>query len=461
MLVAAAFCEPVAHAQEMSVTSAPALLELHGIDASQMDRFQDHEPLGPDDEETLIRILQRFPRFPRLLLERWSRQDQKPWTELVAAPHEHRGKVCQIRGRVTHFERSALLPELARRLEFSEYYRVTVRLEDAPVEAVVCARTVPRGWLTADPVGQTVAAVAILLKVGAQRHDVTQFVVAADRVAWYPTEVQDALAILPSHVFLAQHGFDIGLLDQARDENRRPLSLRDRECFYQLLAAVHRTERDVFVSQAQQPLDIIALLREPRPHQGQLLTLDGVARRAVRVRIDEPEDRKRFGLDHYFQIDLFVDLNRLVIKLKSSKDVKEGPVYADSFPVTVCVPSLPTDLHEGDILRENVRIHGVFFKLWTYPSDYVASFDKVQVSPMLIGVEPSMIRPDVFVPGFGIGLAGLAVLSLLAMWWGLSRQPRHVMPISGPPSLSRRSGDSVADSANQPFPEKPDFSNLE
>jgi hypothetical protein len=453
--------EPRLLAQSAGSSSARELLALHGIDSGQLDRFQDGEAIGATDEETLIRILERFPRFPREKLERWSKRQVVDWSAVSAAPGEYRGGVFHIQGRARNIERIPLLPEVANRLEFREYYRVTMQLAEAPHVAIVCTRSIPLAWRSESTIDEPVAAIGIFLKCGSSKDSVAPNLFVTERVAWFPKKADSQRGITEGQAYLATLGFDVGLLDEARAENKKPLSLADRECFYQLLAAVGRSNSDAVIARTKQPGDLAALLRDPTKHQGNLVTFDGIARRAMRIRVDDSDIRERFGLDHYFQIDLFVDLDKQVVRLGKNATGGESPIFENSYPITVCVPSLPPNLPEGEILRENIRVHAAFFKLWTYPSEYAKSFGVMQQSPMLIGIQPQVVKLPEFNPGFGVGLAVLVVVSLIGLWFGFRQTGRASVTSRANRGLVRDKSESSFQDDPLALPDRPDFSHLD
>jgi hypothetical protein len=340
---------------------------------------------------------------------------------------------------------------MASRLEFHEYFRVTVKLpQSGGVPALVCTRSVPQAWLSGLPLDEPATAFAMFLKIGSRTNGASQLIFVADRVAWFPERESEPLNVSTGTVSLAKLGFDVGLLDEVRQENNKALTLVDRECFYQLLAAVRKADRAAFIDQSQRAFEIAPVLKESTRHHGELVVLEGIARRAMKVRVDDPDIKERFGLDHYYQIDVFIDLKKQVIKLGNGEPGKKLPVFENSYPVTVCVPSLPQELAPSETLRENVRVHAVFLKLWTYSSEYVASFDKnlLQASPLLIGIEPRIVQPEPFDFGIGYLLAAVTGVSLIAIWWSV-RRPRSSISSGG------------SESEESQLPKRPDFSNLQ
>lgn len=434
------------------------LLELHGIDRSQLQRFADGEPIRPEEEETVLRLLQRFPRLPREKLEQWSAPHSN-CKAIAGTPAENRGGVFRLRGALKKVDRLAVPEELSKRLDFQSYFRATIQLQETPQDVVVYTRFVPRAWESASGTNEPSGAIGIFLKLAPGTDNHPELVFCAERMEWFPKQVSEQLGVSAPQVYLASLGFDIGLLDLARAENRKPLSVADRECFYQMLAAVARCRPQQFIANAQQSLEIISLLNDPDHRYGELMKVEGIARRVIRVRVDDADIHQRFGIRDYFQIDLFVDLDKKVIALEKREEGVRTPIYENSYPVTVCVPSLPPGLPEGDVMRENIRVHAAFFKLWSYPSDYVTSFDKklLQVSPMLLGVEPQLVKLPTFDPGFGIGLAVVIIVSSIGLWIGLRRPGQSTIQATYFPPT----GESSPDESASPLPDRPDFSGLE
>jgi hypothetical protein len=182
------------------------------------------------------------------------------------------------------------------------------------------------------------------------------------------------------------------------------------------------------------PLRIISLLQEPREHHGEILLIEGRARNVTRILVDDPDVRQRFQLDHYYQIDLFVPLENEIVRLTRSGDQDEDvPTFENAYPVTVCVPSLPAGLSQGDALPQDIRVRAAFLRLWAYRSDYASSFGKErrQLSPMLIGVQPELVSSEPLRLPLGAMLAALILLAMLGIGWGVIRSRRD-------PSLVRR-----------------------
>lgn len=134
---------------------------------------------------------------------------------------------------------------------------------------------------------------------------------------------------------------DIGLLDDVRD--RRAITSSERECFYQLLAAVARIEPGAISRQADAQLaqmreeipakfkdlagnpqaqgnaqrelrkaeqganDVVPLFNHAEEQRGKLLVLRGNARRAIEVKVEDPDIMHHFGIHKYYEMQNYHD----------------------------------------------------------------------------------------------------------------------------------------------------------
>jgi hypothetical protein len=418
--------------QPPEITGTLALLDLYGIDASQLASFRDGQPLGSYDEETLVKILYRLPGFPRDAQQRWARDLLEPG-QLADAPQTHRAQMFQVRGRATQVDRVQLLPEAAERFEFTTYYRVSVQIEGTPHAAVVCARVVPEAWLTDDVLQEPCRFAGLFLKTGETSGNHARLVFATDRVSWFPERTDPKKGISADHVYLAGLGMDIGLLDQVRQRNGKPLGMQDRDCFYELLAAVGRADPQDLRRRANRGANLERLLGSPEQEHGQLQTIQGLARRVTKIVISDEILVSRLGFDHYYQVDVFIPLGEKIVRLGESTTDKEAPTFTNTFPVTLCVRRLPQGLAEGSDLRLDVRIPAVFFKLWSYHTEFVAAYDErqMQLGPMMIGLEPQVLQQDRRSnPYIGLAAGLVAIAALGGIWFGLWRWNRSDRPVS-------------------------------
>lgn len=373
--------------------NAKELLELLGVDASQWSNLFHDQPLGPADEERIDRILYLLPRIGGENTHRWRNAD---WNiaDVAQSPDQYQGQVIVLRGRATRCERVALLPELVDRYEFNHYYRVTLSLDDRHT-AIVCARYVPSSWTKQERLDEPAQADGIFLKTSPVADSDPQLVCAALRVAWLPDTIDAEKRIDSTAVLLARHGFDIGLWDLLQGRQKRGLEDADREPFYRLLGAVQDLPKDDPALRKAPLVSISTAVKSPDEQTGRWVTVDGTVQRIDRVEIESNELRIWTGLDHYYNLYVFVPLLNERIGLQRSPDDKNPRIFDRHFPVTVCVPELPAGLQPSPNVHEHVRLQGVFFKVWTYkPTGEAGSDDDLllQPSPLIIAPAATLVR---------------------------------------------------------------------
>ena len=305
---------------------------------------------------------------------------------------------------------------MAEILKLPRYYRCRVMLEgDRPVE--IYTPTIPVAWQqdAKRSRDEAVSAVGLFLKLGADDpqsgHPMPVFV--AQRIGWHPDTPLGKLQM------------DVGLLDDVED--RESLTDNDRECFYQLLAAVGRTEPGKLLGEAEKlladlpeklkrkggnELRVAPLFNEVPQQRGRLVVLTGTIHSVVRIRVDDADVRERFGIDHYYNVFLFPD------------DSQDNPVV-------FCVRGLPEGMPVGSDpeYAERVRVAGFFMKTWGYPvtrwdaSGGGSSGDKTQLAPLLIGRDLKWLVYESPAPNWLAGLiaGGLFVAALAGIWIALWR----------------------------------------
>jgi hypothetical protein len=189
----------------------------------------------------------------------------------------------------------------------------------------------------------------------------------------------------------------------------------------QIIAAVRE--------QAERGLSSVApLFLEPERQVGELLRIDGTARRAVRISVDN-KDRLAASqpIDEYFELEVFT-------------------ADSQNFPLVCCVTSLPAGFPTGDAIRADVRLNGVFFKSWRYRSRKVVdgpgetATQQQRYTPVVLAASVTWLQQ---VPA-GQSWWGLAVGGAIfaAMIFGLARmvisfrQDRRTRLPAEPPNFS-------------------------
>lgn len=386
-----------------------ALLQLLGVSDSHFRSLRSGRPLMPEEQEAVWRVLFALRRFTPAQIHAWCR----PATDLLgmtAEPERAQGQIVRVTGRVTAVERVPMIPEVQERFAIKEYFACTMRLEGTAGTAKCLALRVPKAWLEQQALNERAACDGVFLKVASEL-DQDQPVLACQRMRWY----QQGL--------LGDLGFDAGLWDDVRVWNPRlpadapkhqhlanerslVLGEEDRECFYQLLAAMARITPRKLLQQADAQPSMVELFNHPARQQGRLVAVTGVLRRAVLVRVEDPDIVQRLRIDHYYELEVY-------------------PPEAQGNPLVFCVRSLPVGLAPGERLTESVRVAGVFFKSWGFlargETEGGAGPRRKQVAPLLIGLEPELLPPPAVERGPAAAVAAavlvLAVAGLIAYLW--------------------------------------------
>jgi hypothetical protein len=228
----------------------------------------------------------------------------------------------------------------------------------------------------------------------------------------------------PDDVVLGRLGMDVALFDDVVHQS--PLLAEERECFYQLLSVVSQTDGTQLPRPRGAERDIVRMLRQPEEMTGRLCSVTGTARRAVQLQVEDADIRARLGIDHYYEIELFVPLDQNIRFVDAPGDA--GKVFSN-YPIVFCARRLPKNMPLGDRINVPVRVTGCYLKLWAYQTQFMSADSgrgwktRLQLSPLLIGRQAEVLQTASSAenPYLGISVAGLFVLGLLAIWWGLWR----------------------------------------
>jgi hypothetical protein len=404
--------------------------ELLGLDESFFSGFVDREPVDPAENEKLLLLMHRLERLPAATAQRVS-QVPRTVAGIGAHPDRARGEMIWVRGMATRAERLDVPAELRERFGFDSYYRVTI--DSIGAQAVVYSRRVPKGWPLDQPIAENCSAFAVFAKTlppapvdgeePSQSPRSPTLLLVADRIGWY------------SGSLLGQLFMDVALFDDVQD--RTPLT--ERECFYELLAAVRHARPERIERAAREQLaeersrmersaanehldpasradakrrleraqegasDVVPLFNEPAAQRGKLFVLNGEALRAIEVRVDDPDIVKRFDIHHYYEIELI------------TPDSQNNPIVC-------CVAEVPPGMPLGVSIHEGVRVTGFFLKSWAFDTPDTKSgaassgAKRKQLAPLLVARSIEWQPSRAALPPQSIKLAiGLvAVLAALA-----------------------------------------------
>lgn len=442
-----------------SFRSAYSALQ-HTMSESELQVLSHRSSFDPKDP-TVVQLAYRFPTLGLDQIERFAQNTHSTSIQQVAKdPHRYTGQVFHLQGRVKELRRSDLLPEVAAGFEFDHVFLVEMIVDQQLPPLLVVARRVPDAWPRATIMDEPASVYGMLIQTNELDDSTSQLVMIADRVSWHPDRLNAEHNVGKSQLLLSKLGMDLGLFDEVRPHNGR--SSIEPECFYQLLAALRRTTNDELRKQAGE-FDLAQLLGTPKSQHGNLVFVDGTARRIHRIDIADSYYDQRLGIDHYYAVHVFIPLERPV---KLSYGQGNTVEYTRDFPVTIDVLRLPEGLSEGDDINYRVRVPCVYFKLWAYKSQFMAQQNphQMQLSPLLLGLEPQVVATDRSLsPYVTAGVIGLFVLALGGLWIGLWRTSRKDDEF-GRQAVARRfeieKGKSLNTTGIQQD-DQPDFSNLE
>lgn len=428
---------PEVSSRELPFDSARQLLEFLGIASSDFGDLADQVGWQEHENKLLRKLLYHL----HVHLDWWDLERVSVkygcWEELLANFERFRGEIVTVEGAVEKTEVVELPPEEASRLGFSRFYRVRLKAtspsngEQPEPEAFfeIFTLDVPRVWVEKDGFGEPAGALVLLLKKGPEEESGPCIFAAAKRVAWYPNSLLGRLKM------------DVGLFDLldrrvSQDLSREPrtppkiarfrLGVHNRECFYQLLAAVGRAGPGTLFEEAKRQLaqegvpltSVVPLFNEPEKNRGRLVLLRGTAREVLRVDVPDRDVRARFGISHYYQIHLFTD-------------------DSQGNPLVICVRELPPRMPvgTGPTYAETVTVAGFFFNTWAYRRQLDLGSDQKeavwQLAPLIIGREVIWHPREAPSPGPWIPLiaAGIFLVLLVAIWWGMLQTFRGRPPI--------------------------------
>lgn len=434
--VALFVCVAVTNAQpadeEFPVVTTPLqVLELLGIGESELAGFEHDSAFSDDEFITLHRLLARLPRFPRHRMTTWQRTDVV-WADQLQNASELEATIVRVAGQLTELTREELPEAIAERVRYTHFYKAVIADASQDVEYTAFLRDIPNQFSNAliegQPLIETVALTGLFLKSGVAKEagesepsaELANYVyLAANYLEWFPNNPESPLVVERKGLLhLAEFGMDVGVLGSVKD--RKPLVTDDREGFYQLLASVG-TQRNSAIKKLSSETNATALLKEPAKHRGQFYTMNGTARRCIRIQVDDPDIVNRFGITHYYEIEVFDQ--SAFIRVKDREDTDRSAVY-DSYPIVFCTRSIPEGFPTGDLIHENVQINGAYLKLWAYATRFIRTqigedggAPPLQISPLLVGHSPMFLRPP---PSRGLGVfSAIGFTAAILGIWGL------------------------------------------
>ena len=411
------------------------------------------ESLDPAVLELLQQLLFRLREFPEQQLIDWSNHDFET---------ARRGTLLSAKGIIEEVAPIMDSQTSSTSTNNPRLYRCRYHLDESNVTGYVLTPRIPSLWNKRTVAGEPVRIVAIVLQP--KENDNSGPLLLTNRLGWYPTSNVSSGMLL-----LSSQGMDVSLLDEVR--HRQPFVKatvsREGDAFYECLSAISSVDRDELAElvldniridaenwtaeipaleeqvrklkteptasvqqtkalrqrlalatavrkRAAEELSSVApLFLQPEQETGELVRIAGIARRVVRIAANHED------LEAYYEIEVF-------------------PSDSQNLPIVCCVTSLPPEFPQGDEIRENVRVDGVFFKSWrfrtrkTLEESGKTTSPQQLYTPLIVGREPIWLKAQVvqtsnwtIVAGFCFFVLIVGAFVALVIATGVERQRRN------------------------------------
>lgn len=411
-----------ARSAEADPESLRRYLEAFALDREARELLDRPGPWDDDRLAVAVRTLARLSLAPPALADGW-RRDAIAVEEIGTPPAD---RLVRVAGRA-HFVAPlrppvplALPPEAPDREPRSDVDVVRMVTESGTTIDLLTP-SAPRAWPRWRAIDEPASAWGLPLAAGGGPRPAggagedwpdaaPARVLAAPRVAWRAPGLAGAA------------GMDAGLFDRVADGRR--LTADDADAFFALLATAGAAGEGSIAAAAGPPRSIIPLIdpaeRWFEKHRGEPVAIQGTALRATRIEIDDPVRRRQTGLDHYWEVFVFVP----------TPPIEVAGRIQDRYPVVCCLRGLPAGMPAGPSIGEQVRVAGFAFKSYAYPLPRGDGPAERREAPLLVGGDVEWLRPAPAAGGGPLGavLAGLAALVgvgvAFAAWRG-SRDARH------------------------------------
>jgi hypothetical protein len=373
------------------------LLSIVGIEPESLESISSEDPTA-EDWGLLVQMAHRLGQQSDADLKRWTLPSEN-------LPSASVGELVELTGVAERIEEVALPSATVLDAEIKKLFRTSVKLPDGAT-AEVLSTNAPARWERDATLNEKVSLRGVLLR-GSDKP-----LLFAQNFAWHPT------AGVPSgQLLLARHGMDASLWDDVvqRSPLISPEKGREAEAFYAVLSTLAKVPASELKSATNQAIaeavsdsaspttkmeqqiavateelagrglsSVVPLFLEPENSVGQLVRVEGVARRAVRVADSDPSRE-------YYELEVFTP-------------------DSQNLPLVFAVASLPPDFPLGDAIHAGVRVEGVFFKSWQYRTR------KVVETNGATGTQQQRYTPLLM----AARLTWLQEASTTPSWWGLA-----------------------------------------
>ena len=400
----------------VAVTDAQSLIDrLSGFDETRIAAVAgwadkpDDEPLGREAAKLLYQVNR---------LGRSGAISTNPQALNPAAVDDsvRVGSLQSMHGNVQRMDRWQLPADLKQVLDFAQLYRVEVTGGSPAKTWIVLTSEIPSAWLKpgAEAMVQETSASGVLVRLETTGQPA---ILASPALTWLasvpkdPTSIASADGFSADWAMLGSLGFDLALLDGVQSRNRQPLRAEDSPAFYSLLRiaatlAELRSNAEGVKTVPPHQIPPADLLKRSSEMVGRYVQMDLQTVRMTRIAILESNTQALLGSDHYWQIDALGDLGNVVIRIESAGH--EPAIFENRYPVSIVIRELPpflvkaieqstgesADVSDVAMFSTQIQIEGVFFRLWSYDSDFMKQYGGgKQFGPLLIASRIADIEP--------------------------------------------------------------------
>ncbi len=473
MVVVALWMGPVACAEPTD--GFRDILKLSGVQITSLAQIAHATEPTEADWPVLLNVFHRLKqiRHEKTLWQQ-ATADPTPW--LADSPN-FLGRLAEVSGRVFACERVAVPKRSAELHEFPALFRCQFRFSESKVLGIVYTRDRPARWENRKSLDEPIRFRGVILKTIVQDESDTVLLLT-NHLQWLPTrDAPSGSLLLARHGMDASLLDEV----RHRRPFVKPQVSREGEAFYTCLATLGKIDLAELTQQANQSVErsaekwqkiqtetteqlaalqrqtaeakgtaekkelqqqtaaarqraamadlilqraatgrssVAPLLVQPEKETGQLVLVEGIARRVVRIVVDSKSASEiPESLEAYYEIEVFTPHSN---KLRN-------------LPVVCCVAELPDGFPQGDEIREPVRLAGMFFKSWVYttrqPSQVseTASGRQRVFAPIVLGRRPVWLqnRPANSRNPWAIWGGVAFLLGVAILWVVLARSARH------------------------------------
>ena len=405
--------------------------ELSGLSSSEAFQFKDDLPLDPSApiiKKMLYRLRKTSPAtIDRFLKYTRSKTASQAWQDAAADPIGYRFWLLRVPGRL---KRTTAVPTAGPQTADSikKFYRCDISFSDmsltvsgqptaSPINCTVFCRRIPKKLPLDTGLDEPIRFNGLFFcryqatAVNETSDDGKSLAFIADRLEWYPETSAHADA---SETDLASRLFDVAQLDEVRRQNAQSLSHADSEAFYRMLIATENKLPDAAPATEAKRVSLKQIVAKSQSNIGAPTSITAYCRSCNRVNIENPDVQKRLGIEEYYQLMLFPNLDQKIV-LNEMTDQGPSKVTYDRFPVTVCCRQLPAGFAPKDFEGEKVRAEGFFFRIWKFDSEITQEAGlSGSISPLILANSATVLPSNKLLEQFltWAVLIGLAAVML-------------------------------------------------